>query len=1783
MEFNRGVPLQQQQKDFKIPSSWFPATPAKPVPTQRHFVPDNDQKNPKSTASNCLETVQVSTGTCGGGLFQESASQGTAFTRSSSSAGSSHNARPSMMAINAAGGGWRWNPCSNPMELSDDTTASRNPFFTLLLQSQIGEGQETPVHPNQLSLNEMTLRNPGLSNVETGSLLTPNICLLSEKIITTGVTDAMPSPSTPETMEKNKFLQDCLHQEVTGFVQERVTGGNTLENESEKWQPPVVKKVHPSFLNLTVPSSSEYVVLTSSDLIIPSSSEFALPYQVMPSEQVQNEVRAVIVMEQDAQPLNIEKHNLEIQGVDLNRNPQQKPKRKKHRPKVIHEGKPTRTPKPRTPKLVAPEVAKMKEEGSTGKRKYVRKKIVLSSSDASPSILVDNVVPDGTNRGKSVRRRLNFDSESMGARHACPGAAIAFEHCARPQTLDSCLHSTMQPDLQSQAMVESPGSGMTIDLNGSMNRMPYKCVSYSEKPNPNFQPCRPEKMMTNQILNLCGSTPDKFVPQWENLNEISRNNNYIENATTADRSHETGEQSDSVGISIMILKGTKRDHNVVQDVPISDYREFMHTVGGISQLSESHRMSDHDLFSPTRSKKKRTGNKQDGFPSDTSEGEYRHVNTWRADHRVLNNAPMALEEQQTLEHILAFDKIEKRRSDLKVQSHELDSVGSITDAICTTPLKQSDCTHTGIYQVSSPMKPRRGNDCQKDEIFKTENSKDAHVISTSNEIKPKRHAKKEEARVANTQSLSADHVGLQGQKIASCNFDYSLAQKIPDFRVLIPGDCSENISHTNISYQCQNGSSFHNSAAYNLMSGALEPFGDPLDDTIEKLRHITLDEIHEDTREKAENAIVPYDGGGVMVPYKGKFELAKKRRPRPKVDLDAETFRVWNLLMGTGGDDIVVENDSEKEKHWEEERNVFHGRVDSFIARMHLVQGDRRFSKWKGSVVDSVVGVFLTQNVSDHLSSSAFMALAARFPSKSSRNNTKPHEEKRGTCMEFQEGCTASLEYSSKLQDHMLSKESCCLNSHVTMGENESSNSNESFGYNTRGDSADCSRKCDDMHEAVVGCKSPNNSLDITVAMMGIKGLTKAEDTWALNDVASSRNYIVASQNPSENQVPTTDQIELNSLSNFQVEYLMTGSMPNCVGSSSSFTELLRMAEKILPENIQDGICQFTDNVSEKKTSILDPSCNLAMSASPAMPYCFNKSSRSELVDMGSATVASHEGRLNSSSMINAYGDKIFDSTGDSSAVTTAEVIVQQKLAFIPRNKLEDDSASISKCLLQPVTSSEAEACTRKQFFCHSDFQKQEKETSISNSITQIYTHVKDQDTIEVQQIENAKSETKCTGRIQAQMQNFCTEQNIQNYYNKQRNQLEVSDGVKTILEDEACNLQIVSDETTKVELKEKKIKDNTERKGAYDWDILRKSIHQNGSRKERTRDTLDSLDWEAVRCAEVNEISETIRERGMNNKLAARIKDFLNRLVKDHGSIDLEWLKDIEPDQAKDYLLSIRGLGLKSVECVRLLTLQHLAFPVDTNVGRICVRLGWVPLQPLPESLQLHLLELYPMLETIQKYLWPRLCKLDQRTLYELHYQMITFGKLPQFEVNRDPKEINCYNSCEPVVEEPSTPEAEEITTEESAIEDIIYENPDEIPEIKLNFEEFTQNLQCYMQGQYLKANGGDISKALMVINPEAASIPMPKLKNVSRLRTEHHVYELPDSHPLLEGVRRHNQLNHRRHSATPKKWAGYVTGKHVLLAIANEKQRQKPLGGLFWSNNTRNTTMLLERYAMS
>lgn len=120
------------------------------------------------------------------------------------------------------------------------------------------------------------------------------------------------------------------------------------------------------------------------------------------------------------------------------------------------------------------------------------------------------------------------------------------------------------------------------------------------------------------------------------------------------------------------------------------------------------------------------------------------------------------------------------------------------------------------------------------------------------------------------------------------------------------------------------------------------------------------------------------------------------------------------------------------------------------------------------------------------------------------------------------------------------------------------------------------------------------------------------------------------------------------------------------------------------------------------------------------------------------------------------------------------------------------------------------------------------------------------------------------------------------------------------------------------------------------------------------------------------------------------------------------------------------------------------------------------------------------------------------------------------QSEANQQLQAASTVNKCDPIIEEPASPEPECTQVAENDIEDMFSEDPDEIPTIKLNMEEFTQTLQNYMQNN-MELQEGDMSKALVALTAEAASIPTPRLKNVNRLRTEHQVYELPDSHPLL------------------------------------------------------------------
>ncbi|XP_062223295.1 DNA glycosylase/AP lyase ROS1-like isoform X2 [Phragmites australis] len=183
-------------------------------------------------------------------------------------------------------------------------------------------------------------------------------------------------------------------------------------------------------------------------------------------------------------------------------------------------------------------------------------------------------------------------------------------------------------------------------------------------------------------------------------------------------------------------------------------------------------------------------------------------------------------------------------------------------------------------------------------------------------------------------------------------------------------------------------------------------------------------------------------------------------------------------------------------------------------------------------------------------------------------------------------------------------------------------------------------------------------------------------------------------------------------------------------------------------------------------------------------------------------------------------------------------------------------------------------------------------------------------------------------------------------------------------------------------------------------WDELRKEAYRKGYNNRNSTGTSDAVDWESVLHAPTLDVAKCIAVRGQHYLMACRIQAFLKRLNDDHGSFDLDWLRYVPRESARNYLLSILGLGDKSVDCIRLLSLRHKAFPVDVNVARIVTRLGWVQLQPL-DGLEFHLVNSYPIMRDVQRYLWPRLCTIDKEKLYELHCLMITFGKVMCTKIN--------------------------------------------------------------------------------------------------------------------------------------------------------------------------------------
>jgi endonuclease III len=108
---------------------------------------------------------------------------------------------------------------------------------------------------------------------------------------------------------------------------------------------------------------------------------------------------------------------------------------------------------------------------------------------------------------------------------------------------------------------------------------------------------------------------------------------------------------------------------------------------------------------------------------------------------------------------------------------------------------------------------------------------------------------------------------------------------------------------------------------------------------------------------------------------------------------------------------------------------------------------------------------------------------------------------------------------------------------------------------------------------------------------------------------------------------------------------------------------------------------------------------------------------------------------------------------------------------------------------------------------------------------------------------------------------------------------------------------------------------------------------------------------WDDVLAADVQAVSDAIHIGGLANIKAPRIQHILRQLYEERGSLDLSFLEQMPVAEARAYLTSLHGVGLKTASCVLLFALHQPVFPVDTHVHRVTIRLGLVPPKSSPEK----------------------------------------------------------------------------------------------------------------------------------------------------------------------------------------------------------------------------------------
>ena len=128
---------------------------------------------------------------------------------------------------------------------------------------------------------------------------------------------------------------------------------------------------------------------------------------------------------------------------------------------------------------------------------------------------------------------------------------------------------------------------------------------------------------------------------------------------------------------------------------------------------------------------------------------------------------------------------------------------------------------------------------------------------------------------------------------------------------------------------------------------------------------------------------------------------------------------------------------------------------------------------------------------------------------------------------------------------------------------------------------------------------------------------------------------------------------------------------------------------------------------------------------------------------------------------------------------------------------------------------------------------------------------------------------------------------------------------------------------------------------------------------------------------ARPSDVAEAIRVGGLARTKSRVIQVVLRTVLRDRGRLDLSVLRRLPVEEAKAYLIGLKGVGQKTACCVLLFACGRPAFPVDTHIHRVARRLGWVSAKASPAKTHSSLGDMIP-----------------EGRYYTAHVNLITLGR---------------------------------------------------------------------------------------------------------------------------------------------------------------------------------------------